>query len=346
MNESQNKKFKSKTNKGSNAAASAFGWDFQANAAILLMLENIKEAKSVKVEAETEDIEITLNNNNIIYSQAKSIENINSISNLLEKLKDGLRTLNNAYNNQDAECLIYITNHSNPFNDKTSIQYFLGRSKLKYEELTEECKKKIDDIITKNNYSIDTNKLKIYTLPFYGSDKDNRDKAIKEAVGEFLDELDINSPYTPKRMLEIWQKDFFHNSTIPDSTLQIKKKDMMWALIAEACKFNPEDNFLLYNCDEGDIDEIEYKYKAIINNKTEEFVFANKILSDYEQYSKSSISCKKMEKFINEEYVRYSNEFDIKHIDERLKNCLIKVILHKIITKKHLIGKIKKGANI
>ena len=47
----------------SNASASAFGWDFQANAAILLMLENIENAKSIKVEGRTEDIEITLNNN-------------------------------------------------------------------------------------------------------------------------------------------------------------------------------------------------------------------------------------------------------------------------------------------
>ena len=33
-----------------NASASAFGWDFQANAALVLMLENIKNAKSVRVE--------------------------------------------------------------------------------------------------------------------------------------------------------------------------------------------------------------------------------------------------------------------------------------------------------
>lgn len=120
----KNKKQKSNT-KSSNASASAFGWDFQANAAILLMLENIQHAKSVKVEAQTEDIEIKLENNNIIYSQAKSIEDINSTSNLLSKLKEGIRTLNNAYNNGNAENLIYITNHSNPFNDKPSIQYFL-----------------------------------------------------------------------------------------------------------------------------------------------------------------------------------------------------------------------------
>lgn len=337
------RKSSKKDNSTSNASASAFGWDFQANAAILLMLENIKEAKSVKVEAQTEDIEITLDNNNVIYSQAKSIEDINSTSNLLEKLKDGIRTLNNAYNNGNAENLIYITNHSNPFNDKTSIQYFYGRSKLNYDELPQKCKDKITKIITKNNYSIDTNLLRIYVLPFYGKDKDNRDKAIKEAVREFLEQLDINSPYTPKRMLEIWQKDFFHNSTIPDESFQIKKKEMIWALIAEACNFDPSDKYL-ESCDDGDIDEIEYKYKTIIDNKSEEFIFVNKVLNDYKQYQSSSNE--KMIKFINEEFTRYSDEFDIKNIEEHLKNCLIKVILHKIISKKHLIGKIKKGANI
>ena len=45
-----------------NASASAFGWDFQVNAAIVLMLENIADAEFVRVEGETEDIEITLSN--------------------------------------------------------------------------------------------------------------------------------------------------------------------------------------------------------------------------------------------------------------------------------------------
>ena len=47
--------------KSSNATSSAFGWDFQSNAAIMLMLDNIKEAFKVKVEGENEDVEITFN---------------------------------------------------------------------------------------------------------------------------------------------------------------------------------------------------------------------------------------------------------------------------------------------
>lgn len=42
--------------KSSNASASAFGWDFQSNAAIMLMLKNIEKASKVKVEGQTEDV--------------------------------------------------------------------------------------------------------------------------------------------------------------------------------------------------------------------------------------------------------------------------------------------------
>ena len=50
-----------------NASPSAFGWDFQANAAILLMIENIKKVDKIRVEGKTEDIEITLKNKTKIY---------------------------------------------------------------------------------------------------------------------------------------------------------------------------------------------------------------------------------------------------------------------------------------
>ena len=40
------------------ADAGLFGFDFQVNAAIVLMLENIKELQSLRLESENEDIDI------------------------------------------------------------------------------------------------------------------------------------------------------------------------------------------------------------------------------------------------------------------------------------------------
>ena len=60
-----------------NASASAFGWQFQINIAIYLMIKYFGKFKEMKIEGEKEDIEILLNNSKKIYVQAKSKQNIN-----------------------------------------------------------------------------------------------------------------------------------------------------------------------------------------------------------------------------------------------------------------------------
>lgn len=81
-----------------NASFSAFGWDFQINAAIVLMLENITEVNKVRVEGATEDIELTLDNGEKIYSQAKSVVRANDdFSNVKKKMNDALESLTDAY---------------------------------------------------------------------------------------------------------------------------------------------------------------------------------------------------------------------------------------------------------
>ena len=52
------------------ADAVLFGFDFQVNAAIVLMLEKIKELQSIRLESENEDIDIEL------YSGCRSISTL------------------------------------------------------------------------------------------------------------------------------------------------------------------------------------------------------------------------------------------------------------------------------
>ena len=66
-----------------NASASAFGWDFQINSAILLMIDNIEDVSYVKVEGKYEDIELYLNNGKTIYAQAKSFQDLCNIGAVL-----------------------------------------------------------------------------------------------------------------------------------------------------------------------------------------------------------------------------------------------------------------------
>ena len=60
--------------KNRRANATLFGFDFQRNAAIVLMLDNIKELRSVRLEGNEEDIEISLTDGQKILAQAKAVE--------------------------------------------------------------------------------------------------------------------------------------------------------------------------------------------------------------------------------------------------------------------------------
>lgn len=56
-----------------NASPEVFGFDFQVNATIFLLLDNIKELKAIRMEGASEDIELTMNNGSQIMAQAKGI---------------------------------------------------------------------------------------------------------------------------------------------------------------------------------------------------------------------------------------------------------------------------------
>lgn len=56
---------------GTNASDSIFGWDFQINAAIILMLEDIENVQKVRVEGQTEDIEITMADGEFVFHKPK-----------------------------------------------------------------------------------------------------------------------------------------------------------------------------------------------------------------------------------------------------------------------------------
>lgn len=102
-----------------------FGWDFQVNSAILLMLENIKEAKRVRVEGADEDIEITLQDQSKIYAQAKAVVKPDDYTHVIDKLTNALETLNLAAKNGDGVLFTYVTNSPNPFNSQRTMSFLL-----------------------------------------------------------------------------------------------------------------------------------------------------------------------------------------------------------------------------
>ena len=83
--------------KNSNASPEVFGFDFQVNATIFLLLDNIKEVKAVRMEGASEDIELTMKSGNQIMAQAKGIvKGSSDFSNVRRNLKKAIKTLSSA----------------------------------------------------------------------------------------------------------------------------------------------------------------------------------------------------------------------------------------------------------
>lgn len=121
-----------------------FGFDFQVNAAIVLMLKNIKELSSLKLEGEYEDIELKLEDGSYILAQAKGIEAASSdFRNVRKNLKKALNTLSEGSRDIEVRKLILITNSLNPLNEETNI--FFGESYRDYNTLPPSSKKIIDN---------------------------------------------------------------------------------------------------------------------------------------------------------------------------------------------------------
>lgn len=95
--------------KNRRANAVNFGFDFQVNAAIVLLLENIGDLSSLRLEGNFEDIEIRLSNNEYILAQAKSIEKSSTdFRNVKKNLKMSLISLSEGAQKCNASELILI----------------------------------------------------------------------------------------------------------------------------------------------------------------------------------------------------------------------------------------------
>lgn len=151
----------------SNASPEVFGFDFQVNATIFLLLDNIEELQSVRMEGATEDIELSLNNNKQIMAQAKSVvKGSTDFSNVRSKLKKAIETLSAADGNS-IEQLILITNSKNPLNDEFSKGYFYGLpTRIGYDDLPKESQAIIDEIADKIDKPLDKHKFRIYYFMF------------------------------------------------------------------------------------------------------------------------------------------------------------------------------------
>lgn len=328
-----------------NATATLFGFEFQVNAAIVLILENIKFMKSVRVEGKSEDIEILLNNNSHILAQAKAVQNSSSdFSNVLKNLKKALTTLSEAERNCGSiKELIFITNSPNPFNTQQRNSIFLGDSQRKYESLPQELKNTVSNILSKIEHPLDTSKLKIQVVPFETDEDRERYKYVWPRIGDFLYNLNVKIPRD--KIHKIWAQLMFNNGTKKNVDITLTKNDIIWPIIVfETDNPNYEDEDL----DESEMEEVCRYYNDIINNCTERYEFVTKVLIAYNDFQKEEKIRTRTENFLKTEIEKFM--FLFADISEAIPECTKKHILRKIIQqilyKRIQINRIKKEVNL
>lgn len=325
-----------------NASASAYGWVFQVGAGITLMLDNVKEFISLKMEGKSDDIELDLNTGKI-YAQAKSVTQIGDQRSASTNLNNALKLLASDNKNGDAVKLIYITNIANPLSSKQS-------SAFQYEHIYDFSvlsKEDQDNICSKVEKDFATEKFQVHILNFFG-EGDNKFANVKLKISEFLREA-LDDPSYNKRLLDSWFETFMVNcSDKPDDekSVNLNKKQIMMPVIVLVIDTPLSEEEFNKVCDYEDYCEIEQEFREVINRQICDYEFVAEVTGDFLYKRNQQVKSNQYRyTYVKEEWKNYEHYFNVIK-DEEKREALIKLILLTIITRRSKINRIKEAANL
>ena len=329
------------------ADSTMFGFDFQVNAAIILMLKNIKELKSLKLEGNHEDIELCYNDGEYILAQAKSVSDpINDFRNVLKNLKKALETLSEGEKEVSVKRLIFITNSRNPLHEKINVSVFEGESYREYSTLSENSKNLIDKYLKSIKNPLDTEKFVIQVLPFETDQREERYKIVKNKIDEFIVDLNIVFPGIGKKIMETWQNNIFKNGTNKDVDIKLTKSEIIWPLIYIITDISLCDDKILNIIDESMYEEVKHRYRELIEIYTERITFFTKVIFDYSVFKSERDRSQQFLDFIEKKWVDYKDDFPLSDENDELEKALIQIILYTILRNRISIKKIKEGVGL
>ncbi len=327
------------------AHAAYFGYDFQVKAAIVIMLDNITEAKSLKLEG-VEDIEIRLFDGKTVLAQAKAVEDTFDYSHVREKLKSALQSLSEGAAQVDASQLIMITNSPNPFNDPESRSMFWGANRCDYRSLPSSSRELIDNYLQETGAALDTDKFYVQRLPFDTDDEEERARATKDRIRAFLSKIMVAVPDFTDRLYDVWTAQLLFNGSVREKTLHIKKASFIWPIIVFETDISLLDDDIIEEFDEAQYQEIARSYHAVIDSHCDRYEFVSRVLGDYNEFEYSGPKKKKAIAFSSALWERYRDEFTVPGIPDETVKGLTRIILYSIVKRRIVIENIRKGANL
>lgn len=329
------------------ADAVLFGFDFQVNAAIVLMLENIKDLKSLRLESENEDIDIELYSGNHILAQAKSIVNSSTdFSNVRSNLKKALKSLSEGSKKVNAEKLILITNSPNPLKEDASRSIFWGPARRGFNTLPESSQQIITNYLAQIEQPLNPDQFVIQVVPFETDDDAERYKAVSKVIDDFIGDLKLEIPGISKQLHRVWCGEVFKNGTKKDADIILSKKSLIWPIIVIATDIDRIDRDFIERFDSVQYDEVVRRFRETIDSCCERVEFFTKILFDFNAYKNGGKASEKTINFVEECWRYYSSEFEGDGIDSATVEALTKVVVYNVIRRRYDIDKIKKGVSL
>ena len=326
------------------ADATLFGFDFQVNAAIVLMLDNVCELESLRLESKYEDIDIELVSGKHILAQAKAVVNSSSdFRNVRKNLTKALESLSEGSQKTQVEKLILITNSPNPLNEDASRSIFYGPARRDFATLPESSKKIITDYLSTIEQPLNPEKFQIRIIPFETDDEAERYKVVLQEINNFIGEINLDVPGLGKNLHKIWCSDIFKNGSKKKLSFKISKKGLIWPIIVIVTDVDRMENDFRDRFDSVHYDEIVRRYREIIDSCCERVEFFTKILYDYNEYKSLSTEKDKCLNFTEEMWENYSSEFKIDGLDDEVLEGLTKVIVYNVIRRRYDIDRIKRG---
>ncbi len=332
------------------ADAVSFGLDFQVNAAIILMIENMKEMEYIRLESDEEDISIKLNSGKYILAQAKShIHGSYDFQNVRKDLKKSLTTLSEGANKVVPEKLILVTNSANPLKDDSKTA-FIGGGKRDFSDLPPSSQELITNYLAEVSNPLDPSLLRVQVIPFETDEYDERYKMILSAIKDFIGPIRSSNYELPVKLMDIWRRDLFVNGSKHDSSLVLSKKDVLWPILVIITDISNMDDDLQdkLDMDEGEYEEIVHRYRDFINSKCEKYSSFTKVLYDFNNFTpdKAIPRSKKIHAFLEECWGIYKDDFRLPSLEPELQEYLVKIILYSILRRRVEVDRVKRAVNL
>lgn len=331
-----------------NASLVQSGFDFQDCAAIILFFDFIKQIVNIRIEGNTEDIELTLIDNNRIFSQAKYCGVDDQDSHAVPDFKDALRTLSKA-DSPNCIHLIYATNILRPFGKKTPGVDFPQNGDdnvlLDYDELSNNGKSVVDKIIKSSGYNIDTSKLSFRIIGYHGNKPRNRYSVLYRELNQFISKINSNTFHINEEQIISSIFDLIKlNKTDPNISITLSKEDIIWVFIIQALPSVSND--YLENLEPAVQYEVVNLFSDFISQYEERIDFVTKVIYDYKKWKEDHPTDNKYDNFISDSWETYLEEFEGIAAESSILECFTKLVLYRVMSCRYFINNVKEAAGI